>query len=153
MRPSIDSPAGNFNWPQSTKRWAWPIKATKSRVHNSFRNRIPAPNRLSFPNRFVRILVIRQHSMCAVRSGWNVNFRQPTAVLGDDGCVFGLAGQIRPFVRIGLMIVKLFAAIGITDIAPALAANSVVALIVARDRGPLPFRFCILQLWQQTDSF
>ena len=49
-----------------------------------------------------------------------------------------LGREIGPLVRVVRMIVEFFAAVGITDVTPALAAHRVIALPVGRQHGPVP---------------
>ena len=84
--------------------------------------------------------------------GWrHIDLRQPAAVLGQHLGQARLRGQVPPLVGIGLQVVELFAAVGILNEPPPLAADGVVALVVAGDRWPHPRHVGIGQLWTQAD--
>jgi len=59
------------------------------------------------------------------------------------------AGEIGPFVRVVLQVVEFLAAVGVADVAPTLAADAVVALIVAGDGRTVAFGGGILKLWRE----
>ena len=61
-------------------------------------------------------------------SGRAIHFGQPATMIGDDILMLGQRCQVRPFVGVGLQVVQLFAAVGVTDISPTLAARQIVQL-------------------------
>ena len=67
-----------------------------------------------------------------------VGGRQALGELGFGACVLGIAGEVFPFVGIDGFVVELFVAVLIMDVAPALAADSVIAKEVGGQRGLLP---------------
>ncbi len=71
----------------------------------------------------------------------------------DLGLVFGLTSQIRPFVWIIAMIVKLLGTVCIADIAPMFAADGVVISFVSRDRRSVPGCLGIFQQGSKTGPF
>ena len=71
---------------------------------------------------------------------------------GDDFCVFRIIGEVVPFVWIFTHVVQFFATIGVLYVAPILAANTVVVMVVRGYGWPLSLGFCIHQLRSQTAS-
>ena len=59
---------------------------------------------------------------------------QPLAMLGQHGRTRGFGREIGPLVRIVLDIVELFRAIGVADVAPALAPHAMIPLVMRSDR-------------------
>ena len=112
-----------------------PIRPTRESLEccRSFWNRVAASDGLAFPDGLVGGLVVGEHAAGAAGGGRLVDLRQPLAVLRDDRGELGPAGQVRPLVRIVLHVVQFLAAVGVVDVAPTLAADAVVALVVAGD--------------------
>ena len=73
--------------------------------YQSNRDRIAALDRLPFPHRLVRRLVVSEHPMGAPCRRRLVDSRQPLLVLGDHAGILLPARHVRPLVRIGLHIV------------------------------------------------
>ena len=116
---------------------------------DSLGNGIAAEHGLALPTGDIGGWVVGEDAAGAVERGREVDFRQPLFVLGDDGGVLRPAGEIGPFVRVGLQVVEFLAAIGVADVAPTLAADAVVALIVAGDGRTVAFGGGILKLWRE----
>ncbi len=72
-------------------------------------------------------------------------------MLCNHGRVFRLASEIFPFVRIVHHVIKLFRAVGIMDVAPFLAADAVVALIVTGDGWALAFGRGVAELRDEAE--
>ncbi len=75
------------------------------------------------------------------------------AEFGLDLGVFGLGGEVRPFVFVVAVVVELLAAVGVTDVAPAVGADGVVVLTEGRDRRVRPCGFRICQQRADVESF
>ncbi len=75
---------------------------------------------------------------------------QPLPLLREDTRVFRISCQIGPLLGIDLHIIQFLGVIGITDVAPALAADGMVARIVGGDRRLLAGCDHILQLRDET---
>ena len=80
------------------------------------------------PGISLRIKIIRSFD----RHAGSVGFGQPSRHLLFDRNVFGLVGQVGPFVWILLAIVKLFRAVAVADVAPSLCSQGVIAEFVGR---------------------
>jgi hypothetical protein len=91
--------------------------------------------------------------MGAVRGGREINLGQPFLVFSYDGGVCGLAGEIGPFVGIFDHVVEFLAAVGIVEVAPALTADAMIALVVAGDSGAFAFGRGILELGAEAETF
>lgn len=117
------------------------------------RDRIGAADGLVFPNGFVGFAVVGEHAAGAVGCGRAVNFGEPLFVLRDHGSVLGFCSEVGPLVGIVPHIVELLGVIGVADVAPALAADTVVALVVTRDCGAQTGRGRILELRCQAKAF
>ena len=67
--------------------------------------------------------------------------------------VFGFAGEVGPLVGIVAHVVEFLAAVGVVDVAPAFAADAVVALVVAGDGGALALGGGVLELRDEAEAF
>ncbi len=67
-----------------------------------------------------------------------IGLGQGTGEFGFHGRELRLVREVGPFVRIIVVIVEFLAAVGIADVAPTLAAESVVALAVRRECRLVP---------------
>ena len=74
-------------------------------------------------------------------------------MVGDHGGVFRAADQVGPRSRIVIVVVELLGTVGIADVAPAFAADAVVALVVAGDGGALPLAGGVAELRHEAKPF
>ena len=74
-------------------------------------------------------------------------FRQPAAMFADDDCVIRIAGEVRPFVRVVVVVVKLFGTIQIVNVSPAGRTDRMISAAKGGQRGPVPFSRGIFQKW------
>ncbi len=75
------------------------------------------------------------HVLAAASGEEASHFRQPLRELRHRGRVLRLLREVRALVRIGLMVIKLFEAIAVPDVAAALRADGMVVVKVCGDRG------------------
>src|SRR5262245_49170058 len=101
---------------------------------NSSRLFVFFANRLAFPH--PDAVFIDEKPRRAARDWRGVYFRQPTPVLGYHSGIARIARQVRPFMWIAAMIVKLFGTVSVANVSPTLAAHSVIIAVVRRDRRP-----------------
>ena len=91
--------------------------------------------------------------MGATRGRGFIEGRQPFPVFGDDTSALGIGGEVRPFIGIPFEVVEFLAAIGVTDIAPALAADTMVSLVMTGDSRAVARGSRVPELRPETDSF
>ena len=79
--------------------------------------------------------------------------RQPARQLTLDARALHLRDQVGPFVGVGAVVIQFLRAVGVTDVAPSVGANAVVALVVRRNRRPGALRRRVFQLRQEALTF
>src|SRR5262245_10098212 len=108
------------------------------------RDRIPWTDRLAFPVR--RAAAEFDQARGAAREGWSAIGRQPLRQIALRRGAARVGGEVGPLVRVGALVVELFGAVRVADVAPSVAAHGVVAGPVGGDRRPGPRRGGIFQL-------
>src|ERR1039458_1435831 len=79
--------------------------------------------------------------------------RQPARQLTLDARALHLRDQVGPFVGVGAVVIQFLRAVGVTDVAPSVGANAVVALVVRRNRRSGALRRRVFQLRQEAVTF
>jgi len=106
---------------------------------------------LAFP--MPSALFFGQNAMGAAGGGGHVHLGQPAFMFANDLTELRIPRKVRPFVWIGLVVVKFFGTVRVTDIPPALGADGVIPLVVRRNRRPRTGRARISQLRHETVAF
>ena len=108
---------------------------------------------LSFPDGGVGGRIVAECALRASRGHGDVDLGQPFREVLTDAGACRVTGEVFPFMGIGEFVVEFLAAVGIADVAPAIVADRVVALVVGGDGGPFACGGRIAELWNQRVAF
>ncbi len=83
----------------------------------------------------------------------NIGLGQPLCESFLDAGILRVASEIVPLQRVLIVVVKLFGAVTIADVAPAFGPQRMIISAVRRQGRTFPFCFGILKQWQKTSAF